>query len=228
MSEKPSSLRSGDSGAAGLPRPPVWIFLSRFFRSPRAVGSIAPSSRFLARKMVSRLPLTEAVKVVELGPGTGPFTAEILRRLPPGGRYAGIERDPVFVDVLRRLFPDVEIVHGSAGDLIEIAGARGLLPVDHIISGLPFASLPAALIHRILDAVEAALRAGGTFTTFQYLHAYGLPSARLFRREMGRRFGPMVSRRVELLNLPPAFVLEWVKPARGGEPAPAASAGGGP
>ena len=76
---------------------------------------------------------------------------------------------------------------------------------------VPFASFPAALIEQILDVTFEALRPGGTFTTFQYLHATVLPSARFFRERMRQRFGPFVYRAVEFRNTPPAFVFRWRK-----------------
>ena len=57
-----------------------------------------------------------------------------------------------------------------------------MLPVDHIVSGLPFVSLPQAMTQRMLASISNTLRPGGTFTTFQYLHGYRLPSAVAFRR----------------------------------------------
>ena len=55
------------------------------------------------------------------------------------------------------------------------------------------------------------LDCGKRFTTFEYIHAYGFPAAVGFRREMANRLGPPVSRRVVTPNLPPAFVLRWMK-----------------
>ncbi len=53
------------------------------------------------------------------------------------------------------------------------------------------------------------LRPGGTFTTFQYLHAYHLSPARTFRRAMKDRVGHDAERLVVFRNLPPAFVFTW-------------------
>ena len=55
------------------------------------------------------------------------------------------------------------------------------------------------------------LRDGGTFTTFQYLHGYGLPPAIAFRRGMTARMGTAPSARLVLRNVPPALVLTWRK-----------------
>ncbi len=183
--------------------------LGRFVRSPRTVGAIAPSSRTLARAMVAGLDSAGPARVVELGPGTGVFTRAIAERLGPEARALSVEIDPTFAAALDRQYPNMEVVCGSAVDLPALAEARGLAPVDHIISGLPFASLPATVTRSILDAVVATLRPGGTFITFQYVHGYSLPLAVAFRREMDTRMGTAFSRRLVVRNVPPAYVLTW-------------------
>jgi phospholipid N-methyltransferase len=194
------------------PRRALGAFLSRFVRDPRSVGAVAPSSRFLASKMVSGIDFEPGVRVVEFGPGTGPFTEAILERLPEDGRYLGIERDATFAAHLRSRFPDADVVEDSVENLIPLLTERELLPVDHIVSGLPFASLPREVTGAVLEATSVALRKGGTFTTFQYVHSFPLPSAVRFRRRMAGLFGPLSARRVEVRNLPPALVFSWRKP----------------
>jgi phospholipid N-methyltransferase len=124
-----------------------------------------------------------------------------------------IEREPLFVQRLRQQWPRVESVCASAAALPSIAAERGLQPIDFIISGLPFASLPAAVTTEILDGIEHTLRPGGTFTTFQYVHAYRLPPAVAFRREISSRMKSAPSRTLVVKNLPPAYVLTWKRAA---------------
>lgn len=187
-------------------------FLGRFLRHPRQVGALAPSSRTLARAMVDTIAFTPNCRIVELGPGTGAFTREVMARMPGGAAFLAIDIDETFCRDLRRRWSTLDCECGSATDLPAMLKARGWPSVDHIISGLPFASLPAGLSLSILDAVQASLRPGGTFTTFQYLHAYPTPPARAFRQSMDTRFGPMAARRTVLPNVPPAFVLTWRQP----------------
>ena len=185
------------------------LLLSRFLRHPRAVGAIAPSSPSLARAMVQHLDLGGSVRVVELGPGTGAFTSAIVSRLGPSARYLAVDRDQVFVDRIKQQWPQVDCVCASAAELPALAAERGMTPVDHVVSGLPFASLPGAVTTRILDGLEPTLRPGGTFTTFQYVHAYRLPPAVAFRRDISRRMGATPARSIVMWNLPPAYVLTW-------------------
>lgn len=186
-------------------------FLGRFLRSPRTIGALAPSSKWLARAMVATLGNSvNPVNVVELGTGTGAFTGEIVARLGPADRFLGVDVESVFVERLRRRWPHVECVCASAETLPALVGERQLGPIDHIVSGLPFASLPAETTRGILDAVGKTLRAGGTFTTFQYVHSYALPPAIVFRREMSELMASTPSVRFVARNLPPAFALSWI------------------
>lgn len=182
--------------------------LGKFLRHPRTVGAVAPSSAALARRMVDGIGAA-GERVVELGPGTGSFTRAIVRRLAPDARLLAIEIDPAFAEGIRRRWPGIDCVCASAEDLPAIGAARGFLPVDRIISGLPFASLPEGVTRGILDGIAATLRPEGTFTTFQYVHAYGLPPAVTFRHELTRRLGGPPEAALVMLNVPPAWVLTW-------------------
>jgi phospholipid N-methyltransferase len=185
------------------------MVLGRFLRNPRTVGALSASSRTVARVMASGVTPNGAQRVVELGAGTGALTGTILDRLGPSDRFLAIEIVPEFVKELRQRLPAAECICASATDLYTLAVDRDMAPVDHIISGLPFATLPSAVTRKVLDAVEQSLRPGGTFTTFQYVHAYSLHTATAFRREMSARLGAKPLRQVVLRNAPPAFILTW-------------------
>lgn len=185
------------------------LILGHFLRHPGTVGTVAPSSARLAREMVGALEPGRPQVVVELGPGTGAFTEAIIDRLRPGDRLLAIELEPDFVRQLGERFPALDCACASATELVALARARNFAAIDHIVSGLPFASLPAATSRDVLDAIHRVLRPGGTFTTFQYVHAYALPRAVNFRREVGARLRDPVSRSLVLWNIPPAFVLRW-------------------
>jgi phospholipid N-methyltransferase len=182
-------------------------FFGALIRNPRAVGAIVPSSASLARRMVREV--VPASRVVELGPGTGVITREILARTGDGGSFLAIDVNRAFVDRLQRAWPGIDCVCASAEILPVLAAERGWPDVDHIVSGLPFATLPSATTRLILDGVHQVLRPGGTFTTFQYVHAYRVPSATAFRQEMSRRLGCEPAGQLVVRNMPPALVLTW-------------------
>ena len=187
------------------------LIASKFLRNPRTVGAVSASSKAMAREMVREIPTGKSVNVVELGPGTGSFTRAIVERLAPGSRFLAIELDGEFVERLRPRWPSVEFVLASAEELEQLVKKRRLQPVDHIVSGLPFASLPVDVSRKVMDGIQHTLRPGGTFTTFQYLHGYWMPPGRTFRREMSVRMGAP-HRRLVLKNFPISFILTWTRP----------------
>jgi phosphatidylethanolamine/phosphatidyl-N-methylethanolamine N-methyltransferase len=187
------------------------LFLSQLRKSPRTVGAIAPSSQQLARTMLDGLNLRPGVRVVELGPGTGAVTGEIARRLPADATFLAIDIDPIFVSRVSARWPHIDVLCDRAERLAEIARARDLLPVDHVVSGLPFASLPVPTTREIVEAIVKTLRTGGTFTTFQYVHAYGFPAAVAVRRALSGTMKTAPTRALVIGNVPPALVLRWRK-----------------
>jgi phosphatidylethanolamine/phosphatidyl-N-methylethanolamine N-methyltransferase len=190
------------------------LMASRFLRNPRTVGAVSASSRALAEAMVAGIPTDRPVTVVELGPGTGAFTGAIVERIAPGSKLLALDLEPTFVERIRRRWPSVDCVCASAADLEKLVNERHMNPVDHVVSGLPFASIPVAMTRAILDGIEHTLRPGGSFTTFQYLHGYFMPPGRTFRREMTERMHAAPRRQLVLKNFPFAFTLTWTRPAR--------------
>jgi phosphatidylethanolamine/phosphatidyl-N-methylethanolamine N-methyltransferase len=189
------------------------LLFSRFLRSPRTVGAVTPSSRAVGEAMVADLDFAKPLRIVELGAGTGALTAPIVDRLGPHNQFLAIDIDPLFCQSIERRWPGIPCVCASAERLDAIAAERGMLPIDHIVSGLPFVSLPVAVTREILQAIATGLRPGGTFTTFNYLHAYKLPSAVAFRRQMSQKLGSTPHIRLVVRNFPPALILTWTKQA---------------
>jgi len=195
------------------------LLFSRFLRSPRTVGALSPSSQALARAIAGKMEGGEGRHIVELGPGTGALTSEIIRNLTPEDRFVAVDIDAAFVRQLQARWPSLECVCGSAADLHEIVTERGLPRVDHIISGLPFSTLPVDVTQRILASLGRTLRPGGLFTTFQYTHSYPLSTSMAFRRQATALLGARPERQLVVRNVPPAFVITWRRAE--GKPAPA-------
>src|ERR1700692_749825 len=73
------------------------LFARNFFRHPRMLGSIVPSSRFLIKQLLEPVDWAQARVIVEYGPGVGSITTEILRRMRPDASLIAIETNPEFV-----------------------------------------------------------------------------------------------------------------------------------
>ena len=161
--------------------------------------------------MVDGLDFSGNPRVVELGPGTGAFTSAIVERLGGTAHLLAVEVDPRFAERLRAAWPSLDCACASAAALPALADERGINPVDHILSGLPFLSLPIEETTEILDGIQRTLRPGGTFTTFQYVHTFTLAPGVAFRDALSKRLGAEPTRTLVVRNSPPAYVLRWVK-----------------
>jgi len=144
------------------------MFLRHFLRKPLRNASVTPSSRAAARAMLAGISWDAIHTVLELGPGTGPFTREVLRRCRPGTRVLLIELETRFVDILRHSFGDrIEVVHGSASDMDRFLAERGIGHADLILSSLPF--LPESVRLPIHRSILRQTRAGAVFRFFTYM-----------------------------------------------------------
>ncbi len=196
-----------------------WTFLREFARTPSAVGSIAPSSRYLARRMIDAAEVRAEDVVVEIGAGTGPFTAELLRRFPALTLLA-LEPSADLAAALRQRFPGLRVEEELAQDLPALVEAWGHTEVDRVISGLPWTMWPEEVIAAGLDAVVEVLRPGGRMVTFSYVHSQALlPGAKVFRRLLEERFETVRRTQVEWRNAPPALVFVCDAPSGGAEDA---------
>jgi phospholipid N-methyltransferase len=181
-------------------------FLASFARKPGVIGAFAPSSAQLAVAMLRGCELETAKTVVEFGPGTGAFTKHILARVGRETLFLALELDEGHARRLGKRFSGVAVYNDSADKLPEYLARHRRAQTDYVISGLPWANMPPDAQERILGAVVGALSPSGSFTTFAYVHALWMPTARRFRRRLEERFGSLEVSRIVWRNLPPAFV----------------------
>lgn len=188
-----------------------WMFFREALANWRATGAVAPSSEGLARRMIRAAGVESAQCILELGPGTGPFTAQICSAMPAGARYLGLEMNPAFVATLRARFPHLRFETAPAQDFdyAEFLGPNGRF--DAIVSGLPWTAFPEVLQVAILDHVMPLLREGGVLTTFAYSGFHLLPNGRRFRSLLRDRCSRLDASQTVWPNLPPAFVYSAVK-----------------
>jgi phosphatidylethanolamine/phosphatidyl-N-methylethanolamine N-methyltransferase len=181
-------------------------FLAAFIRRPTCVGALGPSSVALAKAMLSGFRLEQSETVIELGPGTGAFTSQILKRIGKGTTFFALELDPEFVRALRRRFPGLVVHNDSAERMADYLTLHGKDKADYIVSGLPWASLPLKVQDNILSSVVRCLRPGGMFTTFGYVHARWFPNALRLKQRLERDFTRVEISQVVWRNFPPAFI----------------------
>jgi phospholipid N-methyltransferase len=177
------------------------IFIGQSLKNFIKVGAFLPSTPLLARRMVKGI---ESSVIVELGPGTGVFTKEILKKLPKDGRLIAIENNEIFVRYLKDKIKDkrLEICIGDAINLKDLLNKRGINKVSYIISGLPLGNFNKDLKNKILKEISNSLDDHGTFIQFEYLLAGMRAVKSVF---------PHISLSYEIWNIPPAFVMRCRK-----------------
>ncbi|MDE0881047.1 MAG: methyltransferase domain-containing protein [Myxococcota bacterium] len=181
-------------------------FFGRFFLRPKVQGALQPSSIHLVEELLRGMDIETAQSLAELGPGTGVATRVLLERKALDASLLAIEKDAQWVRLLRRRYPELDLVHGDASELAACAEERSLAPFDAVICGLPFAMFDEQLQRSILAAVSSSLKPGGGFTTFAYVHGKELPSARRFSALLNEYFESVESGQTIWRNTPPAMV----------------------
>lgn len=178
---------TSDGIPPAMPTPPVKIsrkavvkarfadqvrFLGSVLRAPRAVGAIAPTASETARLMASHIEVPSGLPVLELGPGTGAITREILATGLPPDRLHAIEYSAAFCRLLQEKFPGANFHQGDAFDLRATLAARlgedAPGRFDCVISGLPLLNFPKEKRCQLLDAALSVLEPGRPFVQFSY------------------------------------------------------------
>ncbi|WP_240418608.1 class I SAM-dependent methyltransferase [Paenibacillus periandrae] len=172
------------------------LFFYKFIRTPKAIGSVTPSSRHLANKMVSAVQWNEITSVAELGAGTGVITQAIQRSLKQDTKVMLFERDSHLRNQLEQQHPGFT-THSDARSIHSVVRQQGLEHVDCIISGLPFANFPQQVRNDLVEQIVNSLKPDGLFIAFQYTLQ--------MKRQLSKHFDIEAIQFV-MLNVPPAFV----------------------
>ena len=178
------------------------MFLLEYIKNPRKVGAVAPSSKYLAEGMIEAIDFKKAECIVEYGPGTGVFTEKILARVQEHTTVILIELNKNFYDELKNRYgykKNVIILNESAENIDNILRKYNIKKMDYVVSGLPFASLPAEVSENILTKTRILLKENGDFITFQYS---------LFKKKFIQKFFSQMNTKLVVRNLPPAYVLD--------------------
>jgi phosphatidylethanolamine/phosphatidyl-N-methylethanolamine N-methyltransferase len=183
-------------------------FLRSWLNDPLAVGAVAPSGRPLARCIAREIRSGD--RVVELGPGTGTVTREILARGVRPQDLSVIERCPGFADLLESEYRGVTVLRGDATEpQAALASLHG--SVDFVVSGLPLVLFSREQKDRLLAECFRLLGERGAMIQFTYGGRCPVGRRDLERQGLVARCVGFVA-----FNMPPAFIYRI---ARAGAPA---------
>ncbi len=181
-------------------------FFLEYLRNPLRTGAIANSSPGLVKLIIESSTLQHGQHVLELGPGEGAFTHEIVKKIGHDGAYLGLELNADFIERLKGRFLDLNVVQADAAEFDFGAYTAQAGRIDVVISSLPWAGFAEAYQQRILKNILPALSPDVTFTTFAYCGIHFTTAGQRFRRLLQTVFARVISTRTVWLNLPPAFV----------------------
>lgn len=174
----------------------VWsdyrVFYREFRENFHTTGAILPSGRALARALTRHVHAEGPPRrVLEVGPGTGAVTAQLVRRLRDSDQLTLVELNDRFVARLQDRFetePPFQRVANRSRVLHQSVEA---LPdgerYDLIISGLPLNNFSVPLVESLLHKFQTLLLPGGTLSFFEYIairHIKGVVSSRAERERL--------------------------------------------
>lgn len=170
-------------------------FISQAVKNMKSVGALAPSSKYLVNKMLKQIDFSKKLSILELGPGTGVVTKQILSKITLDSNLICLELNKQFCADLEKLTnKNLQIIQGSAQDLDTLFQNKSF---DYVISGLPLAIFKKECVNEILDGCVTSLKENGKYIQFQYS---------LASRKTLHRYFSKVDVSLAAVNLPPAIV----------------------
>jgi phosphatidylethanolamine/phosphatidyl-N-methylethanolamine N-methyltransferase len=179
-------------------------FAAAWLHDPVSIGSVVPSGRALSAAMAQHAARYRHGTIVELGPGTGAITAELLVAGVPRDRLYLVERDPQLVTYLRDRFEGLRVVEGEASRLRSFINRDGLDDVCAVVSGIPLRNISRKERLKIIHQSFRSMRESGSFFQFTYNHLSPISQS------MAERMG-LVSVKLGYVwrNLPPASIWQF-------------------
>lgn len=174
-------------------------FFKQYLSEKKVVGAVAPSSKFLCKKMLNDVDFSKDLVLVEFGPGTGVFTDEIISRMTEKSVLYVFELNEVFFDSLNKRIKDprVKLFHDSAEKVELFINKDNYHHADYVLSSLPLAVIPENVKLEILEVSKKVLGDHGKYIQFQY----SLNAKKLLKSYFKRMHISFTA-----INIPPAFV----------------------
>ncbi len=213
-------------------------FWREFRRTFHTTGAVLPSGKRLCRALASQVGRDERPRrILEVGPGTGAVTVEILRRLGPEDRLDLVEINERFAEILRRrLHEDHQWQPLSAQVRVLQVPVEELSLEDKyecIVSGLPLNNFACDFVRCILEHFHGLAAEGCTLSFFEYVAIRNFKAIISSREERKRlqSIGRLLQgelndwefdRQLIVANVPPAWVhhLRYAAPLSASEEFP--------
>lgn len=157
-----------------------WVFWREFRQNFHTTGAFAPSGRSLAKALCRYVRGHGCAvdhdgprRVLEVGPGTGAVTSQLVCSLGDTDQFDMVELNEQFVRRLNQRFAEEASFRAVAERSRVLHQPLETLPVnepyDLIVSGLPLNNFTVETVENLLDALMRLLRPGGTLSFFEYI-----------------------------------------------------------
>lgn len=207
------------------------LFWQEFRRTFHDTGAILPSGRSLARSLASQVGTVErSQRILEVGPGTGAVTSQIISRLGPEDQLDLVEINERFAEALQsRLVSDpqwTKVAERVSILQIPIEEVTAKGQYDVIVSGLPLNNFSGILVRRIVDQFHRLAAPQASLSFFEYV-AIRKAKALISKPDERRRLLEIdqllmqefsaweFDRQCVLANVPPAWVHHLQLPGGG-------------
>lgn len=171
------------------------VFLSHYFRNPKAVGGfmgLSPAAANRLLKYVKNRPLNHPAYILEVGAGTGNVTRPLVNLLQKGDVLDIIEIDSHCCDILRKKYAGDPRIHIHN---LSITDWHPPYKYDYIISTLPFNIFSPEFIQKVINLYR---NLSTDSTICAYVEYIGLQKLnRLFAKRAARE---LISTRQRLIK----------------------------
>ena len=198
------------------------LFWQEFRRTFESTGAVLPSGPRLCRALARYVAGNgQQRRILEVGPGTGVVTDQIIAQLGPRDTLDLVELNDRFVAALRDRLASDEHWKKVAGRVhihhMPVEQLPADQPYDAIVSGLPLNNFPVAVVRSILDHLQRLAGKDATLSFFEYVGVRRVKSLVAGGEERERLKGitdtlgqvcvdSQFNQECVLLNVPPAWV----------------------
>jgi phosphatidylethanolamine/phosphatidyl-N-methylethanolamine N-methyltransferase len=191
----------------------LFLLWRQVLKNPRSLGTIAPSSKYLAQTLVSAANVSPSQRVVEIGAGTGPLTNWIWDKVDPKS-FLVLEPNPEMARALRSKFKGIEVSEEVVQNLEVLCKEKGWEGVDSVLSSLPWSLFPEEVLNDGLKAIHQSLAPNGKVLTLVYSHAQYFPASLHLEKKFHEHFENVYRTRTTWRNIPPGYWLVGERPRK--------------
>lgn len=174
-------------------------------------GAVAPSSRYLTLEMIQAIRRHRAknpgkpIRILELGPGTGPITESIVHYMHSSDTLDVVEIDQRFYELIKRRYAGGRISVYNM-DVLEFSTGK---PYDVIISSIPYEQIPESVTRNIWTKKLSMIVPGGSISYYKYYRFNHFSCE--FERSINKEF--CTRDKLVWRNVPPAIAYHLTIPA---------------